>query len=49
MRNNDSLPVFFGDTAKRKNLEAVMAVNIETRTPIMKTRAKPFMIEVEPK
>ena len=47
IRNNDNRPCFLGDTAKRKNLEAVIAVNMDTRTPMIKTRAKPFMTEVE--
>ena len=49
IRNVESLVVFEGATAYRNSLEAVMAVNIETTTPMTKTRAKPVTIEVEPK
>jgi MinD-like ATPase involved in chromosome partitioning or flagellar assembly len=43
-----SFVVCLGATAYRNRREAVMAVNIDTRTPTTNTRAKPVMTEVEP-
>ena len=49
IRNVDNLVVLDGATAYKNNLEAVIAVNMETSTPTVKTRAKPVTTEVEPK
>ena len=49
IRNVDNFVVFDGAKAYRNSLEAVMAVNIDTSTPITKTNANPVTTEVLPK
>jgi hypothetical protein len=49
IRKSESLLDLCGAIAYRNNLEAVIAVNIETKTPIRNTKAKPLMTELLPK